>query len=307
MNGLAVLCSGQGGQTAAMFDKLAGDDAATRVLAQAQAVLGKDPQSLAAGDVFVNRIAQPLVCTAALAAWAALGPRLPRPRLFAGYSVGELAAYGCAGALGIDETLRLAMARAACMDEASVGATGGLVAVRGLPRSRIDALCAELGAVVAISNGPEHFVLAAPVGVLEKIEPAAKAHGAVLARRLPVAVAAHTPWLKAAGAAFATALEQSALQDPPLPVLAGVSGVPVRNRAAAIATLSAQLSTPVDWAACMQAAWELGARVFLELGPGSALTRIARELLPQAEARALDDFRTLDGASEWVNGALAEQ
>jgi [acyl-carrier-protein] S-malonyltransferase len=227
--------------------------------------------------------------------------------LFAGYSVGELAAYGCAGALGVEGTLRLAMARAACMDDASAVAAGGLVAVRGLPRARIEALCTELGAVIAIINGPEHFVLGAPVGVLERIEPAARARGAALVRRLPVAVAAHTPWLKAAGAVFATALQQSALSDPPLPVLAGVSGEPVRHRAAAIATLSEQLSTPVDWAACMQAAWELGARVFLELGPGSALTRIARELLPQAAARALDDFHTLHGVCEWVGNALAER
>ncbi|MCK7577702.1 MAG: acyltransferase domain-containing protein [Chromatiales bacterium] len=290
-----------------MFDRLAGDHAAARVLAQAQAVLGADPRSLAAGDAFVNRIAQPLVCTAALAGWAALAPQLPRPRLFAGYSVGELAAYGCAGALGVEDTLRLAMARAACMDAASADAAGGLVAVRGLPRSRIDALCAEFGAVVAIINGPQHFVLGAPVAVLERIEPAATARGAARVLRLPVAVPAHTPWLRPAGVTFTAALERSALSDPPLPVLAGVSGMPVRSRAAAIAALGAQLSTPVDWAAGMQAAWELGARVFLELGPGSALTHIARELLPQAAARALDDFRTLGGASEWVNGALAEQ
>jgi len=92
---------------------------------------------------------------------------------------------------------------------------------------------------------------------------------------------------------------------PPVPVLAGVSGAPVRTRGEAIATLSAQLYTPVDWRACLQAAWEMGARVFLELGPGSALTRITQEELPEACARSIEDFNSLQGIGRWVSGALA--
>lgn len=307
MSGLAILCPGQGGQHPGMFDRFAGDAAAERVLGDAASVLGEDPRALVkreAAPLFENRLAQPLVCVATLAAWAVLAAQLPRPRLFAGYSVGELAAYGCAGALSAAETLRLAVTRAACMDAAG-GAPAGLLAVRGLGRERIEALCAEHAAVIAIVNGPEHFVLGARAPVLADLETAARARGARRVRRLPVTVAAHTPWLREAGAAFAAALGAGAMRDPPVPVLAGVSGAPVRTRVEAIATLSAQLYTPVDWRACLQAAWEMGARVFLELGPGSALTRIAQEELPEARARSIEEFNSLQGIGRWVTGALA--
>ncbi|MGN2393561.1 hypothetical protein ACTFO6_18970, partial [Pelomicrobium sp. G1] len=78
----------------------------------AAAVLGEDPRRWVSSrppeGLFQNRWAQPLICTATLAAWSVLEPRLPQPVAFAGYSLGELAAYGCAGALAPAEALRLA-------------------------------------------------------------------------------------------------------------------------------------------------------------------------------------------------------
>jgi hypothetical protein len=44
-----------------------------------------------------SRSGQILCCTQALAAWAALGPAQPTRAVVAGYSVGELAAWGWVG------------------------------------------------------------------------------------------------------------------------------------------------------------------------------------------------------------------
>ena len=307
MTRLAILCPGQGAQQRSMFDKLAGERAAEDALAQAATAFGQDPRTwlrTAADDAwFENRFAQPLLCSAILATWAVLRPQLPAPVVFAGYSVGELAAYGCAGALGVAETLRLAQERAACMDAASDGAAG-LAAVLGLGRTRIDALCHEFNVEIAIINGPDHFILGGPAVRLDALLVQVGAQ-AVTVRRLPVAVAAHTSWLRAASATFAAILARSALTAPTLPVVAGISGAPVRDRATAITTQAAQLSTTVDWVACMQAAYEMGARVFLELGPGTALTRMLRESYPDVAARSVDEFHSLHGARDWVRQQLA--
>jgi len=304
---LAILCPGQGAQQRAMFDKLTGESAAEDALAQAAAVFGQDPRTwirTAANDAwFENRFAQPLLCSTMLATWAVLRPQLPAPAVFAGYSVGELAAYGCAGALGVAETVRLAQERAACMDAASDGAAG-LAAVLGLGRMRIEALCREHGVEIAIVNAPDHFILGGPTARLDAMLAEVGAQ-AVTARRLPVAAPAHTSWLRAASATFAAALARSALTAPAVPVVAGISGAPVRDRATAIATLAAQLSTTVDWAACMQATYEMGARVFLELGPGSALTRMLRERYADVAARSVDEFHSLHGVRDWVRQQLA--
>jgi [acyl-carrier-protein] S-malonyltransferase len=234
-----------------------------------------------------------------LATWVTLSARLPAPTLFAGYSVGELAAYGCAGALPVDGVLRLAQRRAELMDRAS-GAASGLVAVRGLKRSTVDALCAEIGAEIAIINGPDHFILGGPADILGTLERAAFARGASTARRLRVGVASHTSRLAPASRDFALALAQSDLTDPATPVLAGINGMPVRDRTAATETLARQLSCTVDWQACLGTAMEMDCRVFLELGPGCALARMARELSSEIAARSVQEFRSLEGVTEWV-------
>jgi [acyl-carrier-protein] S-malonyltransferase len=306
VSGLAILCSGQGRQQASMFDELAADERARPIIDRAAPLLGGDPFGLARDAIraFRNREAQLLICTRALAAWAALSPRLPAPVVFAGYSVGELAAYGCAGALTPPATLSLAEQRAAAMD-ACARTDSGLVAVRGLRRAQIDRLCRDSGAAVAIINGPDHYVLGGAATSIERAAAAASAAGAQTVRRLPVAIASHTSLLADASAAFSDALAHVAWSTPCAPVLAGIDATPIRSADTARAALAAQLSTTIDWAACIDAAREHGADVFLELGPGDALARMVREQLPDVAVRSLDEFHSVAGAVAWVERALA--
>jgi [acyl-carrier-protein] S-malonyltransferase len=283
-----------------MFDLIAENAAACETLVEASAAAGFDvvAATRSSADMFRNAVAQPLICAYQVAAWAALAPLLPGPALFAGYSVGELGAYGCAGALTALDTVRLARERAALMDAAS-GEPAGLVAVRGLSRRTLGTLCREAGAAVAIVNGEEHCVVGGQASALHELQSRAAALGATV-QRLKVAVAAHTALLEPAAARFRALLEASPIAAPRVPVLAGISGAAVVDRDAAIDALAQQISTTVQWSACLDAAWERGCRVFLELGPCNALTCMVRERLPDTAARSLADFRSLPGAAEWV-------
>lgn len=301
---LALLCPGQGGQHAAMFARVQDDALATPVLQQLDRVLGTSAVALAANDArFDNRNAQPLVCAASLAHWQALRARLPAPAMVLGYSVGELAAHAVAGSIGMEDCIALASTRARLMDAASP-ADSGLTAVVGLVRARIDALCEQHGAAVAIANGADHFILGGSRLALDALQAQAAAAGA-RCTLLPVHVPAHTFWLQDAARAFAEALEAAALQAPRTLVLAGIDGSAVRSRDAVIASLSAQLAQTVEWAAVMDQAVERGAKLFLELGPGSALSRMVREAHPGCEARSVEEFKTLEGVVEWVKSAQA--
>ena len=304
---LAILCPGQGNQHPGLLDRLTGSPEAEAVFQQAAGVLGQDPReligSVAPESLFDNRLAQPLICAAELATWAVLKSRLPEPALFCGYSVGELAAYGCAGALEVGETLRLADRRATLMDQAG-GKPSGLVAIRGLGEREIATLCDQSSAEIAIVNGSDHFILGGATEILEALEQAALARGAHTVRRLRVGVAAHTSLLAPASHKFLAALEQSAMVDPVRPVLAGIDGIPVRDRSTAVATLAKQLSSTIRWQTCLNTAMEMGCRVFLELGPGTSLTAMVRELSAEVVARSMDEFRSLEGAVDWVNKRL---
>lgn len=300
---LALLCSGQGAQHAAMFDRVRDLPAARHTLDVASTVLGRDVFSAAAADDrFDNAQAQPLLCAATLAQWQGLRDNVPTPTLVAGYSIGELAAHAIAGSFDATTCLALAAQRAQLMDGASP-ADAGLQAVLGLERHVLQPLCDLHGAHMAIANGQDHFIVGGTHASLLRLADAAQARGADI-RPLPVHVPAHTPLLAAAVAPFAAVLDASPLQAPRLPLLAGIDARPVRDRAMAVHTLSAQLAQTIEWAQVMRQAFERGARVFLQLGPGNALARMVAPAYPCCEVRAVEEFQSLEGAAAWVRSAL---
>ena len=303
MKGLGILCPGQGNQHPAMFDKLLNCPAAENVMQSAAAVFGCHPveylQQLSPSELFFNQPAQLLIATLQMATWEALRAMLPPPNLFAGYSMGELAAYGCAGALSVDETLALMEKRATMMNDASPQPSG-LLAIRGLNRSQVDGLCSSSGVEIAIINSPDHFVVGGPEEAVSLCEINPLALKATTIKRLQVAVPSHTSWLRDASRLFEGKLTATSLSAPPYPVLAGVSASVIRTREQAITALYQQISTPINWMACMQTAIEMGCDVILELGPGNALTKMLQEVFPDISVRSVEDFRSLEGVAAWV-------
>jgi [acyl-carrier-protein] S-malonyltransferase len=303
MKGLGIFCPGQGNQHPAMFDKLLNSSAAEIAMQAASSAFGGHPyeylQQLAPHDLFCNRPAQLLIGTLQMVTWSVLSKMLPLPKVFAGYSVGELAAYGCAGALSIETTLALMAKRATLMDEASPQ-PAGLLAIRGLGREQVDFLCRSSGCEIAIVNNPDHFVIGGPAEALTRCKSSFLAAKATTIKRLQVNVPSHTSWLNDAGRQFTDELYATSLDDPSCPVLAGVSGSVVRTREQAISALGQQISNPINWMACMQTAVEMGCGVILELGPGNALAKMLQDVFPELKVRSVEDFRTLEGVAAWV-------
>jgi [acyl-carrier-protein] S-malonyltransferase len=244
------------------------------------------------------------MCTAALAAWRVLSDRVPEPVVCAGYSIGELAAYGCSGALSVSETIELAFARAALMDDCE-GAQGGMLAVRGLLEAHLGAICKRLGGHIAIENGEDHFIVGAARPALKQIAEHAAQEGANTVRMLQVSIISHTPVLAPAARAFKERLRGVDAKAPAFPVIAGISGAALDHWAAAVDSLAAQLEQTIRWSTCIEAAIERGATAFFEMGPGASLVRMLQESHPEVDARSLSDFRSIDGASRWVERALS--
>ncbi|NYZ12548.1 acyltransferase domain-containing protein [Azospirillum sp. RWY-5-1] len=298
--GLCLLFPGQGTQHPAMFERLAGEPAAAPVLGALAARLGADPMALPEERLAENRNAQLLMVGHALALAAVLRDHdlELEPVVLAGYSVGEIAAHGFAGAFAPADALALAEERARCMDEAAAEPQG-MLGLRGLPVATARALAEQAGAAVAIVNGPDHVVTGGTVAALDRLEALAGPAGAHV-RRLAVRVASHTPLIAAAGPRFAAVLERTPWRPPAVPVLSGIDGRAVADRAALLRLLPAQLHTALDWARCLESAREYGATRFLELGPGRSLTRMVEETAPGLPARAWEDFRTPAGVAAWA-------
>ncbi|RYC33140.1 acyltransferase domain-containing protein [Lichenibacterium minor] len=304
---LALLCSGQGPQHPAMFAVTGDAPAAARLFDHAAALLGgRDPRALVrdADDATLhgNRVGQVLCTLQAVAALAALPGLVAGRRIVAGYSVGELGAWAAAGLIRPEAALDLAVARAAAMDAASEPGDG-LLFVRGLGRGAVDRLCGEHGGAVAIVNPGDALVLGGSAGELTALEGAARAAGAGRVVRVGVRVASHTARLAAASTAFRDALSAAevATRVPPgVRLLSGVDAAPVLDVWAGLDKLARQISTTIRWADGLAAAVEAGASAFLELGPGRALAEMASAAHPGVPARSLDDFRSADGARDWI-------
>jgi [acyl-carrier-protein] S-malonyltransferase len=291
---LLILCPGQGGQHAGMYDLARGDPAGATLLDACAPAL--DAQTL-----FENQPAQPAIVAATLATWEALRAHLPAPSLAAGYSIGELAAHGIAGALSAQDAIALARVRAACMDQAAANNPGQTMAAIGaMPIARARELAQAAGFHIAIVNGEDACVAGGPGAGYAALAAACEAAGARV-QQLPVAVASHTPLMASAVQPFAAALGAASFGAWQCPVLSGISGARIGAREAAIEHLSRQLAETIEWRACMDAAVESGITVVLELGPGAALARMFQGRHPQVACRSVAEFRSLEGVASWVS------
>jgi [acyl-carrier-protein] S-malonyltransferase len=304
---LAILCSGQGNQHVGMFDLVADSPAAADLFKVASNLLGgRDPRQLvqvgATVDLEEDRTAQVLCVLSALSLCASLADALPSDRLVAGYSVGELAAWRLAGIFDGNETLRLTASRAEVMDAVRDGPQG-LLFVRGLSRSTIDGLCRRMKTFIAIINPGDAYLIGGSDRALADLEIAFGKAGAGRSHRIGVHIASHTPLLVKASAEFEKRL--GAVQAVHslrhgVRLFCGVDGQPIFDLADGLRKLARQISTTVDWVACLQGCVEAGATSFLELGPGHALSAMAAEIAPDVEARAVEDFTSLNGLKGWL-------
>lgn len=301
---VAILLSGQGGQHPGMFDLTADHPAAQAVFAAAAPLLGgADPRDLArsGGDALHgNRTGQILCCVAALAAWRGLA--FSGRAIVAGYSIGDLAAWGVAGRIADADVLALAARRAEAMDSAS-GEGFGLAGIRGLGLDALESLAGRHACHLAIRNAPDSGVVGGRRDALEALCRDATGAGAQRAVVLPVHTPSHTPLLAEASDAFRSALVAVTLHRPPAGaprLVTGLDGATMFRPEDGLDKLARQISHTIDWAACLEAAREYGADRVIELGPGHALATMARSALPDARGHALEEFRSLDGVTTWL-------
>jgi [acyl-carrier-protein] S-malonyltransferase len=307
MSAVAILCSGQGYQGAGMFDLLADASEAGPVFEAAKFVLGgKDPRRLVRDasndDLHADQAGQILCCTQAMAAWAVLSAKVPRPLVVAGYSVGELAAWGVAGLLDYEEVLHLVIQRAAAMDN-STTKPSGLVAIRGLTRDKLDPICKAHGAYVAIVNAEDQMLVGGTRMALEAVAQDALAAGSEHTTMLPVAVPSHTPLLADASEQFRQALGKVHLPARmPLDVrlLSGIDGDTVFDVHTGADKLARQIQQTVNWASCMESCRAAGVTKVVELGPGDALARMMHEVIPDGDVHSLSEFHSLSGFERWM-------
>lgn len=306
---LALLCPGQGAQTAGFLHRLPDHPAVAATLAEAAQVLGRDPLALDTADALAATVAVQLsLVIAGVAAGQALAAEGIAAEAVAGLSVGSFTAAVLAGALDFADALRLVDLRARLMAAARPSGYG-LAAIIGLPEARVRPLVLsahrdDAPVYLANLNGPAQFVVAGLDIGLERCLAAASAVGARV-ERLNVAVPSHCPLMDGVAAALESAIAAVPLRPPAALYLANDGGRATRDAMAIRADLARNVARPVQWHRGISVLGELGIGHFLELPPGHALADLASAALPAARAAALDDLAGFGRALAWARRGMA--
>lgn len=227
------------------------------------------------------------------------------PVAAAGHSLGEYSALVAAGALPAAQAALLVRRRGELMLAAGQARPGTMAAVLGLPAAEVEAACREAsldGAVVvpANLNAPDQTVVSGDPAAVERAGASCKARGAKRVIPLKVSGAFHSPLMAPAQQPLAAALATAPFRDPAVPVLANATARAVTTAEEARAALVEQLTAPVHWVACVEAAaTEMGgAGRWIEMGPGTVLAGLTKRIIPSASTVSLSTADDLTGFLE---------
>ncbi len=303
---LALLFPGQGVQHPEMLRWIDEHPLARPVLDQMAQRIGMDWRAQLHHPDWSSRngVAQCLLTGVLLASWQALAPLLPEPALVAGYSVGEIAAFGAAGVFDASEAIELAARRAQAMDASAAVDNGGLISATGVSASRIAEICARMGLAVAIHLGPDRWVLGGALADLQCAQAELWASGAESVT-LRVSVASHTPQMQPAAEAFEALVEPMCWRTARAVVVTNVDGAGERRPQALKLALARQISRTVQWHRSMETIAERMPRCVLEVGPGTTLSRMWATRHPDIPTRSADEFHSAEAVAVWVRKMLA--
>ena len=287
----AILFPGQGAQSVGMAGDWVDDSPAVRRLFdQAAAVLGYDLLNACrngpAERLNTTAVSQPGILVTSLAALEVLRSREGHPldaaRVTAGLSLGEYTALVFAGAIGFEDAVRLVDVRGRAMQECAEQRPGAMLAVLGLERDRLAALCDECRGddVLEVANVlcPGNIVASGSAAACGRLAAAAGAAGAIKCVPLDVAGAFHTALMQPAVERLAAALAAAEFRVPRIPVVSNVDAQPHTDPAEIKALLARQVVGVVEWNASMAYILSTGVRSIWEIGPGRVLRGLMKRI-----------------------------
>lgn len=310
MSPLAFVFPGQGSQSVGMGRSLAETSpAAAAVFAAADAALGEPISALAwdgpADQLDRTENAQPALLASSIAIlaalrerWAAAGLDAPQPAFAAGHSMGQYTALVAAGALSLEDGVRLVRERGRLMQASGQGRDGAMAALIGLDDALLPDLVARASEhgvfVVANRNAPGQVVVSGARPAVEAGAEIARSLGAKRAIVLPVSVAAHSPMMAEAAEGMRAALSGVTFHDPEPPLLANADARPVTTAEACRTELVEHLTTGVDWIRVVERMAGAGVTTYVEVGPGRVLTGLLKRIVPDADLIPADDPASMD-------------
>lgn len=246
---------------------------------------------------------QPAIFTVSMALSKILDSNGIKATAFAGLSLGEYSGLSAAGAISIEDGVRLVRKRGQLMqDEVPVG-KGSLMAVMGLTQDSIEEAILPLQSKGIIScsniNTDNQIVIGGEIELLKEAEGMLKAAGAKRAMFLNVSAPFHTKMLTGAGQKLKMELDRIAINAPDKDYYPNVTGelfIPesadVKSQIADL--LEKQVYSPVLWTRSIRSMMAQGVDTFVEVFPGNVAGSLIKKIDKSAEVISISNVEMLE-------------
>ncbi|CAB3774249.1 type I polyketide synthase [Paraburkholderia humisilvae] len=231
------------------------------------AIHGNDPSSVRHHP---GQLAHFIVCFSLASTWIELGQT---PDLLIGHSLGEHVAAVIAGVMTIKDGLKAVEARGRLFDTQTP--RGAMLAIAASVQELHAQFEFGMDLFVAGINGPEQTVVSGTRGAVQKVQSAMVALGKRVSVLKTYDTPGHSPMLNSMYDAFRSTLQPLTLKPPRIPIISTLTGQLATDSIDKVNHWLDLVEQPVRFHEALLAALD-GNSTFIEVGPGAALSKLAR-------------------------------
>jgi len=212
-----------------------------------------------------------------------------KPAALVGHSMGENTAACLAGVLSFEDCIDLVLLRGRLFDKMPAG---GMLSI-SLSLTEVEALIGD-DLDIASVNAPGLTAVSGPQAALDALSKVLTTQE-IDHQRINIDIAAHSRMLDVILEEYGTFLRRLDLQAPNLPIQSNRTGAVLRDTEATDPDYwVAQLRNTVLFADCIEALSSTKGRVYLEVGPGKALSSLAQMASSVKSGQVLSSLRHPD-------------
>lgn len=283
----AFLFPGQGSQEIGMLHNLPNDKIVSDTLCEASEILKEDVLTF---DTEEKLSSTRFVQLALLIYGTAFSRFLKNngvfPHITAGHSIGSFTAAVLSNALDFSDALKLVSLRGELMEN-SYPIGYGMGVILGLSEPSVATIIKELyneQIYIANINTHNQIVVSGSTSGINSAFDMAKSIGCESTKILKVSVPSHCKLLNNVSKELFKELNNVNINRPSIPYVGNYTSRVILNKSEILEELYKGVCNPVLWYDSCTLMYELGTRLFIEIGPGQVLTNINNKLFPECRS-----------------------
>ena len=202
-------------------------------------------------------------------------------KCFAGHSLGEYSALCCAEAINFEQTIKLLKDRGKSMQNALPKGEGGMIAVLGTAIDEIKKIIIESEAqntcFVANDNSNVQIVISGKIKSLDSFSKILDSKK-IKYIKLQVSAPFHCPLMNKASEEMKEKINSTIFNKPKVKIVSNVTAQPLDDPDQIKKLLIEQIEKPVRWRESVINMINIGAKQFIEIGPGKVLSGLVKRI-----------------------------